>query len=564
MLIEQNIIKAKSGWVAGVNHGSHDASVVLLYEGKTVVFIEQERLSRRKHAAGESPGQALLECLHYADITVRDLDCIALGSDHDALARWLGLSEEERKTVLPYDSFEHLFAGTQFTQDDIPPIIPVRHHLSHAASAFFPSGFETAAALVMDAMGEDGSSAIYKCVDNKLELKSFYGVEDSLGFFYEAASEYAGFGKMEAGKFMGLASYGRPTMKMPIEPDVDATGQIWTRRTHANAVGREGINLRHADLLKHFQSHHFPYSAGLSDELMGYADFAASAQHALEKCVLALARRAVQETGCRNIVLAGGVALNCSGNGLLARSNIAQNIYVQPAASDAGVALGAALLVSSELYGSKFMPSRMTHPYWSLEDTDEHVERALLDAQLPFTRLSNEEVSQAVGDIISDGGIAAWHQGRAEIGPRSLGARSLLANPRKRQTLIKLNKIKERELWRPFAPSVLEESFDGYFDGIPNPFMIVAAYVKEHVRNRIPAVVHVDGSARPQVVTKNTNPKYWLVLDRVKEKTGIPIVINTSLNGKGEPICFRAEDFIQFFLRKDIDALAINNFLVRR
>ncbi|WP_139015806.1 carbamoyltransferase family protein [Ensifer aridi] len=560
----QNIIKPNSGWVAGVNHGSHDSSAVLLHEGKTIVFIEQERLSRRKHAEGESPSQALSECLRYAGITIRDLDCIALGSDHEALAHWLGLSEEGKKADLPYDSFEHLFAGNQFTRADIPPIVRVRHHLSHAASAFFPSGFNDAAALVMDAMGEDVSSTIFKCAGNKLELKSFYNVEDSLGFFYEAASEYAGFNKMEAGKFMGLASYGRPNMKMPIQPDVNATGQIWTRRAHANATGRNGINLRHADLLNHFQRHHFPYSAGSADEPMAYADFAASAQHALESCVLALARRAIEETGSRNLVLAGGVALNCSANGLLARSNIAQSMYVQPAASDVGVALGAALLASAELYGAKFSPTRMTHPYWSLEDRDEHVARALVDAKLAFTRLSNEQVGQSVGDIISNGGIVAWHQGRAEVGPRALGARSLLGNPGKRQTLIKMNKIKERELWRPLAPSVLEESFEEYFDGIPNPFMIVAASVKEHVRNRIPAIVHVDGSARPHVVTKNSNPTYWLLLKRVKEKTGLPIVINTSLNGKGEPICFRAEDSIRFFLTHDIDALAINNFLVEK
>ncbi|MQB07212.1 hypothetical protein DXT91_24330 [Agrobacterium tumefaciens] len=559
--IQFDQVQPRSGWVAGINHGGHDPSVALLHMGRTVVFIEQERLSRRKHATEESPSVALMAALAKAGISIRDLDCIALGSDHDALAQWLGLNAEEKAKILPYDSFEHLFAHANISPREVPPILTFPHHASHAASAFYPSGFKRAAALVMDAMGEDSSTSIFNCSEDGIDLVRSYGVEDSLGFFYEAASAYAGFDKMEAGKFMGLASYGRADMDMPISFGLDT---LWTDREHADAIGRNGINLRHEALLQYFEQNHFPYAAGLSDDVMAYTDFAASAQFALEQCIQELAQRAVEDCGSRNLVMAGGVALNCSANGKLARADIADRLFVQPAANDSGVALGAALLASRGLYGPGFAPSVMTHAYWGLEETDEEVEASLRDAELKYVKVTDDQLSQNVADIIAGSGVVAWHQGKAEVGPRSLGARSLLGNPAERKTLIKLNRIKQRELWRPFAPSVLEDRFQDFFVGSPNPFMIVAAKVKDEVRRKIPAVVHVDGSARPQIVNQDANPKYWSLLDKLGAITGIPILINTSLNGKGEPVCHSAKDSIGFFKRSDIDALAINNFLVTR
>lgn len=554
----------RTGWIAGVNHGAHDASAVLLHEGRLVVWVEQERLSRTKHAIDEPPAEALRACLEFAGIGPADLDCIALGSDHDALARWLCLDAEQRRKVLPFDRPERILPADLLDGHPRPPTVCVRHHLAHAASAFYPSGFDRAAGLVMDAMGEDASTSLAVCQNKTLSLPVSYGVEESLGFFYEAAALYAGFSRLQTGKLMGLASYGTPGQPMPLEADRNQSGRLWTIRHNAQTRGRTGINNREADLLAFFGEQVFPHCQRETEEVMAYQDFAASAQASLEDAILTLAERAVSLAGSRDLTLSGGVALNCSANGVLSRSGLCDRLFVQPASTDSGVAYGAALVKARELYGTAFHPGEMRDAYWGLESTRAEIRSALDASGLPYRELAAPALCEAAADVIARDGILAWHQGRAEIGPRSLGARSLLGNPARRATLARINRIKQREVWRPLAPSVLDTHFSSYFDGTPNPFMIVSALVRPEMRRRIPAVTHVDGTARPQVVTLSANPRFHDLLTHLHRKTGTPVVINTSLNGPEEPICLRPAETIRLFQSTEIDALALGDFLVEK
>lgn len=555
---------ARSGWVAGLNHGAHDAACALLHEGQLVAWVEQERVSRRKHATKESPGLALRRALDFANIDLDQLDCVALGSDHARLAAWLFDSPEEQANVLRYCGHDHLFPQELFPAGSRrPPLVTVSHHLSHVASAYYASGFKDAAGLVMDAMGEDNSTTLVRC-NHSLATTTTFGVEESLGYFYEAASQYAGFSKNEAGKFMGLAAYGSAKGVVPLAYDAGRPEQLWGLSEGKTQRGRGGILARTNALIEHFREEHFPFTPGLREEPMAYKDFAACVQRALEDAVIELAKRAVKEAGSSRIVLAGGVSLNCSANGKLAASGIVSEMFVQPAANDAGVALGAALVASADLYGSSFKPTVMRHAYWGLSSTAQEVERELEASGLTYSQLPDGQLFDRVARLIADGGVVAWHQGRAEIGPRALGARSILGDPRTRKSLVRINQIKGREIWRPLAPSILEDAYDAYFEGTPNPFMIIAARVRPEKRSRIPAVVHVDGSARPQSVEKTHNPRYHGVISAFEGHTGIPVLINTSLNLNGEPICCSAKDSIRLFENSAVDALVIDNYMVER
>jgi carbamoyltransferase len=549
-------------WVAGLNHGGHDASCALLRDGDLVVFVEQERLSRRKRALDEPPADALAFCLDFAGITLEDVDLVALGSNHDALARWLGLSGEARDEVLPFDQPDRLFPRRLFGAARRPPVTALPHHLSHAATAFWPSGFDDAAILVMDAMGEDTATLLAHGDRSGIRVLRSHPIEHSLGFYYEAACEYAGFDEWGAGKLMGLAAYGTPGL--PARLGYGSSGPLWEGIPATRAIGRAMIDERRSALLERFRAECFPHEIGLRDEVMAYARFAASAQAALQGVVLALARELRDLTGSRNIVLSGGVALNCSVNGALARSGLFDGIFVQPASHDAGVGLGAALLACRDGRDGAGPPARWRHAYWGPAATDDEAERALRAAGLTAVRLPDERLCEEVAGVLAGGGVVAWHQGRAEVGPRALGARSLLGDPRSRRTLVRLNRIKGREMWRPLAPSVLAADFDRWFDGTPNPFMLVAAEALPEVRHRIPAVVHVDGSARPQAVDDAANPRYRRLIEAFRHRTGVPMVVNTSLNGAGQPIACSAADSIEFFQATDVDALAVESFLVKR
>jgi carbamoyltransferase len=548
-------------WIAGLNHGAHDASCALLENGRLVTTVEQERLSRRKRAVDESPALALRHCIDEAGISLSDVDVVALGSDHDALAGWLGLDASARAEVLPFDDPERLFPVELFGGARPGSVRPVPHHLAHAASAYWPSSFDEAAVLVLDAMGEDTATSIGVADGNRIELLETFPVETSLGFFYEAASEFAGLGRNEAGKLMGLASYGRPAYDTGLAFRDGAI--VWEGVGAATATGRAGIEERHAAVLERFARTCYPYTVRRGESVMAYADFAASVQADLERVVLELARRAVRLTGSGRLAVAGGVGLNCTANGRLSRSGLFDEVYVQPMAHDAGVALGAALVAAS---GDGATPPRaaMSHAYWGPDLDPADTADAFAAAGLPAEELNYESLLPRVAGIIADGGVVAWGQGRAEVGPRALGARSMLADPRDRESLYRLNMAKSREMWRPLAPSVPVERFDEFFTGAPNAFMIVAARVRDAARSRIPAVVHVDGSARPQAVDRAHNAPYHGLLTAFDRQAGVPVLVNTSLNVADEPIASSATDIIGTFQKSGADAVVVGRHLAVR
>jgi carbamoyltransferase len=562
--MKASVTKASSGWIAGINHGAHDASCVLTHEGKTVVWVEQDRLSRVKYAADQSPADALFACLNFAGLELKDLDAVALGSDHAQLLQWLGDDPERCREVLSYSTRDWLFPERLFdSATPPPPVEAYPHHLAHATSAFYPSGFGDAAALVIDAMGEDTATTIAQCnwKDSIRILKS-YGVDESLGYFYETAAQYVGFTRHQSGKLMGLAAYGHPVYDLRMKVPTNGNHRIWPIGEIDDKNGRLRIERRCRNLTSWFAEVAFPHAAGIIGEPMAYRDFAASAQTALERIILALAEQALKSSRSRRLVLSGGVALNCSANGKLADSGLFEKVFIQPASNDSGVALGAAIQSAIHRYGSSARPTCMDHAYWGITDEPRAVRENLERCHLPYWQVTQDELVSEVVDTLCQGGTVAWHQGRAEIGPRALGARSLLGDPRSRSTLVTINLIKGREVWRPLAPSICAEDFHRFFDGTPNPFMIVAARVKPGAIRCIPAVVHLDGTSRPQAVERSAHPIFHRVLARFGEKSGVPLVVNTSLNGKDEPICYRAADTIAFFQRSEITLLAIENFLV--
>jgi carbamoyltransferase len=527
-----------------------------------LIALEQERLSRRKHAVEESPATALRYCLDYAGIDIADVDVLALGSDHDRLAGWLGLTGEARRRVLAYDEPSRLFPDDLFKGRRPKRIQPFPHHMAHAASAFWPSGFDECAIIVIDAMGEDTATSIAVGHDSGVEIIETYGIDCSLGFYYECASEFIGLGRHDGGKLMGLASYGRPKYDVGLE--YEANKIVWRHVPPSSLAGRALIKERSAELSKQFARSSFPYAPWAGESILAYADFAASVQLALENVILKIAERAKKLTGMRRVALAGGVALNCSANGRLARSGIFDDVYIQPMADDAGVGLGAALLAAWEAGTDLRGRAVMRHAYWGAPITAANTVAAFESAGLAAVEMPVDKLLTTVVDVISDGGIVAWGQARSEVGPRSLGARSLLGDPRSRESVVKLNLVKGREMWRPVAPSVPVERFDDFFDGAPDAFMIKSAQVRPEVRHLVPAVVHVDGSARPQAVFADANPLYHQLLLKFEEVSSVPILVNTSLNVAEDPVALSEDDVIEAFRKSEADAVVLGQHIAFR
>lgn len=543
-------------WSLGINPGVHDSSAALTRDGVPVVLIEQERVSREKRAPWVSPAEAIDLCLRYAGISTSDLSTIALGWDMPRLSDWLVADASRALRNLELESVERLFPESRTSK--LPPIERIRHHDAHAASASWASGFASSAVLVMDNRGEDASTSIYRFSgDSAPVLVESFPINRSLGIFYRAATEYAGLYSSDgtAGKLMGLASYGRPRQSMPLSigvdgPRLDVLEDEWPRvDLHRRLISA---------LLDRF-TEGYPYISG-SPDVLAYADFAASAQEALERAIVWLARRARQLTGETRLAIAGGVALNCTANGLLEREGVFDAIFVQPVSSDAGVALGAAYAAAGS--GAAVGASAMLDAQLGVSWTREEILSALRAEGEHADELEAGTLDNICAKLVANGAILGWFQDRAEVGPRALGGRSILADPRRREVALEVNRRKGRELWRPLAPTVLEERFADYFDGAPDRFMIKAAVVKPGQRLQVPAIVHVDGSARPQIV-RSQDSRIRGFLEEFARLTGVPMVLNTSFNVRGEPIVHTPTDAIRSARSMKLDALAIGPFLVQ-
>jgi predicted NodU family carbamoyl transferase len=558
--------RRRTGYVLGLNLGFHESSAALLRDGSLRWLVEQERLSRRKRALGQPPVDAARACLAAEGIGLDLVDAIAVGWDFSRtpLATSRRFTDEGLRRLLFPDAHP----------DEMPPVRWVPHHLAHAACAFYSSGEREAAVLVVDGAGETQATTLGRAGARGIQILREWPMSQSLGFFYASASKWAGLGEWGAGKLMGLAAYGRARPGLPLRcADGGYVLDLGVVPEPAPDGKRPRLSLMsfppsYEAAVGAAFAEHFPYVSRTGEDAISYADLAASVQQAIEQAMLSLAAEARRRVEAPALVLAGGVAMNCSMVGRMVRDGPFERVYVPPVPADAGVSLGGALVAASELGGPVFCPARIEHPYWSLNIDSAGARAAVQGAGLTARRLPDEQIASEVAEAVAAGGVVAVARGRAEIGQRALGARSIVADPRDRRSHERLNIIKGREMWRPVAPSILREHLGELIEGTvghPARFMLAASQVLPAQRRRLPAVTHVDGSARPHAVDRESSPFYWSLIERFRQLTGVPAVVNTSFNLAGEPIVSSASDAVATFLRAEgIDLLVLDELLVRR
>jgi carbamoyltransferase len=539
--------------ILGINALFHDPAAALVIDGRTVAAAEEERFSRRKHgkrplpfSAWELPEQAAAWCLSRAGLRPGDLDAVAYSYD-PALARpadAMGLDD-------PWDHLRQTYAreAPNFLKAALPGLDPgivrfVPHHMAHAASsAFAAPDAEDSSVLVLDGRGERASHLAARRVRDKLEPLYAQDLPHSLGLVYEELTQHLGFLRSsDEFKVMALASHGTPRMLSELRRHVYPTGDGGFRATAV--PWHELCPPRGADE---------PWT-------QDHADVAASAQAVLEETLLDLARWLHGRTHHSVLTLAGGVALNCVANSRIAREGPFSQVWVQPAAGDAGTALGGALLLSA---GEGVQPEPMTGADLGRDWSDAELGAWLKTAAVSFDRPA--DIADTVAQALADNRIVAWFQGRSEFGPRALGHRSLMAHPGHAGNLERLNDVKGREQFRPVAPMVLADRAPEIFDGpMPSPYMLFVHDVAPSWRDRIPAVVHVDGTARIQTVDREREPLVARMLERFEQLTGLPVVVNTSLNTAGRPMVDDPRDALECFGSSPVDLLAIGPYAIRR
>jgi carbamoyltransferase len=554
----------------GINYSQmHDSSACLVRDGELVFAVAEERISRAKHDA-RFPQNAIRACLDFAPIKPEQLDEVCFGWQvpgaafrHDlrcyASGKMPATYTNGLNSTLHFMSMWHQDGGAKrFTQIFGATKASMRfvdHHLAHALSAYAYSGFDDAAVVVMDGRGAWEATSIWHGRDGRLDHVLTIPFPDSVGYFYGEFTEYLGFHRnSDEWKVMGLAPYGKPGVDLSafIVPEA-APYKVHARKLVANGA------TPFTEMVRLFGPCRIPESK--IDER--HKDVAYAVQDACEIAMMSVVKMGIEKTKSRNVCLAGGVALNSKANGKIAASGLVDKIFVQPAASDDGVALGAAFTPYLD-NGGRLPMKVMRHAYLGPEFGDEAIEGALQTYKLKYTRLTDAAATAA--ELLANGKILGWFQGRMEFGPRALGSRSILADPRDPEMNAKVNSaVKFREWWRPFAPSFKKEAAAEYLEGATDsPFMIMTAQVRPEKRSVIPAVTHVDGSARPQTVEKEINPLYWRLIDEFGKRTGVPVIMNTSFNLRGEAIVHTPTDAIRTFFSSGMDALVIGSFLVEK
>ena len=554
----------------GINYSQmHDSSACLVRDGELLFAVAEERISRAKHDA-RFPQNAIRACLEFGRVKAADLAEVCFGWQaagaafrHDlkcyATGKMPATYLNGLNSSLHFLSMRHQGGGAKrFAQifgGTTARMRFVDHHFAHAISAYAYSGFADAAVVVMDGRGAWEATSIWSGHDGRLEHVLTIPFPDSVGYFYSEFTEYLGFQRnSDEWKVMGLAPYGKPGVDLRafIEPEARPY-KVHAKKLVANGAGP------FTEMVKRLG----PGRAAESEIDERHKDVAYAVQDACEIAMLSVVRLALEKTKSRNLCLAGGVALNSKANGKILASGVVEKLFVQPAASDDGVALGAAL--APYLDGGGHLPNKaMRHAYLGPEFDDEAIEQALRTYKLKYQRAN--DVAAAAAELLSKGKILGWFQGRMEFGPRALGTRSILADPRDPEMNAKVNNaVKFREWWRPFAPSMKKEAAAEYLESASDsPFMILTAQVKPEKRGVIPSVTHVDGSARPQTVEKEINPLYWRLIDEFAKRTGVPVIMNTSFNLRGEAIVHTPTDAIRTFFSSGMDALVIGSFVVEK
>jgi carbamoyltransferase len=538
--------------VLGINGVFHDPAAALVVDGEIVAAAEEERFSRRKHGKSpvpfstwELPEQAAAWCLAHGGVAAAALDAVAY-SYEPRMGQRVGADI----TVDDWEGLRTLYVqrAPLFLKTILPGLDPARvrfvpHHVAHAASAFLAAPWPTSSVMVLDGRGERSSHLAGRAVNGDLKVLAMQALPHSLGLMYEEATAHLGFRRSsDEYKVMALASYGRPRF-------LDAF------RDAVRVNGEGGFTVAPIDWARFA-----PAVRGHEEWSDVHADLASTVQTRLQEVLLALACWLHDQTGDRVLTLAGGVALNCVANSFLVEHGPFEHVWVQPAAGDAGTALGAALFEAHRL-GDAVSPMRTAAlgREWLEADL-----RGWLDtAAVPYERPA--DVAEATAEILAANGVVAWFQGRSEFGPRALGHRSLLANPSHPDNLRRMNDIKGREQFRPIAPMVRLERAAEIFDGpLPSPYMLFTHRVRGEWRGRIPAVVHIDGTARIQTVDAVEEPLVARMLAAFERRTGLPVVVNTSLNTAGRPMVDDPRDALECFGSAPVDALVIGPFLVRR
>ena len=576
--------------ILGINayHGNSSAAIVC--DGKLVAAVEEERFNRVKYAAG-FPSAAVRYCLDAAGLKLTEVDHIAIPRNPWArlatklfyAARMPGFARERAKVLIRFTGIPEAL-GSAFELD--PKSIKARfhrieHHLAHIASAFYVSPFDRAAALSADGLGDFASTMWASGTGNRLRVLGSIAFPHSLGMYYTALTQFLGFWKFgDEYKVMGLAAYGQPEFLDEFRRIVVSSNALDFRLgleyfTHH----RTGPELTWSDstktpvqgrLFSEFLEKRMGATRAAAEELTKrHYNIAATMQARVEEVLFEMLRRLHAQTKQKSLCLAGGVAFNCVANGKIFSETPFENVYVQPAAGDAGLAVGAAFHIHHQVLGNprSFV---MDHAYWGPGYSEAEMQAALGRCGITaidynIGEFSEEQAAKETARLISEGNIVGWYQGRAEWGPRALGNRSIVVDPRRAEMKEILNsRIKHREMFRPFAPSILEERVGDFFEcSKPSPFMTFAYSVRPEKRSAIPAPTHVDGTGRLQTVSRAANPRYWRLIYEFGELTGVPVVLNTSFNDN-EPIVCRPEEAIECFRRTRMDVLVLGNTIVTK
>jgi carbamoyltransferase len=562
--------------ILGVAGLGHDPSVGLLADGRIRMAVESEKVTRHKHEISICPTETIRFVLKNTGTSLSDVDYLTTNWRAGPLANWLYLKLTWRylcRWCSPYNWVPTLLflAGThkpigfqRLQEERLPPIVEVRHHLAHLGSCYTLSPYEEAAVAIIDGCGELECTSLYHCHGRK--VRKLYSMDlpvDSLGHLYGMATIHLGYFMFgDEYKVMGLAAHGERNPRL---------AAFFEELIRLMPEGRYRVDRRLSGNYM-YQNYIFP---GHVRSIIGpprrpdedltdfHRDFAYALQRRLEEAVVHVIRHLKQATGSRYLCLAGGVALNSVANGKVLEQVPFDEIFVQPASHDGGTSLGSAAYFHYHVL-KQDRPGPFTSASLGPSYSDESIRAELLRVACPHRRL--EDPAAAAAELLAAGKVIGWFQGAAEFGPRALGNRSILADPRDAAMKDRLNRcVKEREGYRPFAPAILDEEMGRYFEHVRcSPYMLMVGRVRPERQAEIPAVVHVDGTARPQSVDARTNPLFHRLIEEFRRRTGVPVVVNTSFNVAGEPIVLRPVDAIRCFFGCNLDALVIGSFLVEK
>ncbi len=550
-----------------------DSAAALVNGSGVVAAAAEERFTREK-ATGDFPVRAIQYCLHAGNLNINDVDFLAHGFAYEPFESAFQEPEYARKQYqelfapdVQKRHLNHYFPGVDWEHK----FIAVPHHLAHAASAFYLSGFDESLILVSDGMGEVHSMTVAVGRGTDIQVLKQIAAFHSLGILYGVFTLYLGFYmNLDEYKVMGLAPYGNPRHYFDKVMEMVSLKNDGTYIIRAFAKDQTLLEKEtHAGVLQLLSERFGPPREPDGDITQHHKDIAAALQAVLQTCQMHVLRHFKAEAGQRNLCLAGGVALNCSLNGVIRRSRLFDRMFVQPAAGDDGTALGAALF-AQKLHDPGFKSRKITVPLWGPEFGEREIKQALDDREdCVWTKPDSfDELCQQVAERLASGEVVAWFQGRMEYGPRALGSRSILADPRDPGMRDRINSlVKKREGFRPFAPVVTSEAARKYFDIAPGDedtfaHMLYVAQVLPAYRQRLPAITHVDGSARVQTVSEEQNPRLWKLLKAFEHVAGLPIVLNTSFNIRGEPIVCAPAEALNTFRNANLDALVLGDYLV--